>query len=605
MTDPPGRLDHRRSRAVLIGTEACADPQIPAVPGATASCAGLKAVLTDPGLCGWPDRSVTVLPVGCGVRDARLTLRACVREASVVLLMYFVGPAVYVSRGQLFLGLSETWRRDAEDTGLAYDQVRQELLTSHARLTVVILDCDYSGQVIDDLPKQAAELPGIEGTFVLASADRRMVPDSRGSAVAPTLLTAELLTALRAGIPGDQEALSLDQLYEVLERRLRQAGHAAPNRLTTAAAGASPFVRNVSYEPSPDGNLGHRLRRREVIIGAALVAGAGGAGLATAASSSDGPSLRPRPTPTRRAPAGPGTLFGPASFINGITFSPDGRYLAAASMDHNAWVWDMSRSDNAATPIPHPDRVYDLTFSPNGKMLATASLDGTIRLWDAGSWRPRTVGSQDYLIRHEYDAWSVAFSPDGTLLASSTSWAKPADAGKVVAICYLSGKRPPVYLSHPNTVTPLRFSPDGKTLVTGCNDTKVRSWDVATQKLNRTWEHRGAVLSLSFQPGLPRRFASSGSWDHTVQLRSLDSDRPLETFGADILKFSINRISFSPDGNSIATAGVNTVYVLDVKTGQQARPPLNCNNTFGVAYSPTGKFLAATQDDVIRTWTGS
>ena len=58
MTDLP---DLARSRAILIGTTASADAEIPATPAAGGSLAGMQAVLTDAELCGWPDDNVAVI----------------------------------------------------------------------------------------------------------------------------------------------------------------------------------------------------------------------------------------------------------------------------------------------------------------------------------------------------------------------------------------------------------------------------------------------------------------------------------------------------------------------------------------------------------------
>ena len=69
------------------------------------------------------------------------------------------------------------------------------------------------------------------------------------------------------------------------------------------------------------------------------------------------------------------------NIINMVAFSPDGRYLATASDDQTARVWEVPSGQEVAR-ITHDGSVEDVAFSPDGRYLATES-SGTARarLW--------------------------------------------------------------------------------------------------------------------------------------------------------------------------------------------------------------------------------
>src|SRR5581483_4105205 len=54
---------------------------------------------------------------------------------------------------------------------------------------------------------------------------------------------------------------------------------------------------------------------------------------------------------------------------------------------------------------------------------------------------------------------------------------------------------------HRGLVKAMAFSPDGKTVVTGCPDKSARLWEVETGKpLGLPWQHRGPVYAVAFSP---------------------------------------------------------------------------------------------------------
>jgi WD40 repeat protein len=75
------------------------------------------------------------------------------------------------------------------------------------------------------------------------------------------------------------------------------------------------------------------------------------------------------------------TLIGHTAGVHGVAFSPDASYLATASEDGTARVWDATNGQELITLTVLPLGLFDVTISPDGKYLATAGRDGAVRLF--------------------------------------------------------------------------------------------------------------------------------------------------------------------------------------------------------------------------------
>src|SRR6202043_703220 len=95
-----------------------------------------------------------------------------------------------------------------------------------------------------------------------------------------------------------------------------------------------------------------------------------------------------------------------------------------------------------------------LAYSPNGEMLASGSDDNTIKLWDVATEKEKAT-----LKGHSEGVFSVAFSPDGTTLASVGQ--------QEIKLWNVATGKEVRHFKHSGIILSLAFSPDGKTLASG------------------------------------------------------------------------------------------------------------------------------------------
>jgi WD40 repeat protein/class 3 adenylate cyclase len=255
------------------------------------------------------------------------------------------------------------------------------------------------------------------------------------------------------------------------------------------------------------------------------------------------------------------TLTGPTGPVTSVAFTPDGTTLAAGSADGTVRLWDVA-SHRQITALTGPTGpVTSVAASPDGKTLAAGSANGTVRVWDVASHRqiPRVT-------RPTGPVTSVAFGPDSTILATADadhtvrlSNPTPCEcgffSGSASGLIALSGRT--------GAVNSVAFSPDGTTLATGSADGTVRLWDVASlQQITALTGPTGPVTSVAFSPD--GTTLASASADHTVRLWDMATHRqigPALTGHTGV----VTSVAFSPDGKTLATGSADhTVRLWDV-----------------------------------------
>lgn len=240
--------------------------------------------------------------------------------------------------------------------------------------------------------------------------------------------------------------------------------------------------------------------------------------------------------------------------------------------------------------LGHTAGVRAVAFSPDGTLVASGSDDGTARVWSVD-------GGPDVLSLKHPDAVSgVAFSPDGSLILTG-------GADGLVRVWGAADGEPVAELSgHTDEVRAVAFSPDGSLIASGGDDQSIRLWafEGGWQARAVLSGHRGQVQSVAFSPD-GARLASSGD-DRTARVWDVAS-------GAEVLTIEhpdqVRSVAFGLDGMQLVTGcDDGAVRVWDAATGALvAELAGHTEAVRSVAISADGLWIASGSDDqTVRLW---
>jgi WD40 repeat protein/serine/threonine protein kinase len=305
--------------------------------------------------------------------------------------------------------------------------------------------------------------------------------------------------------------------------------------------------------------------------------------------------------------------------VEHVAFTPDGAVIVTAShYAFSAFLWD-ARGQRLGTPLWHQEALESIALSPDGKAILTGGNDSTIRLWHVNTGLSRPIDTNpnprteagprpraeerlpDYLLTHV-----LAYSTDRkTVLVSN---------GEKIARLWDTHTGQPIGapLRHAKPVRTVAFSPDGTKVVTSSHDlrsgaTAVQLWDAVTGRpLASPIRHTSHVAALAFSPD--GRVLAMGDYDRNALLWDMTRGQPQgEPLPQKGIVFSV---TFSPDGQKLAVGTVesaNEARLWDVATRQPiGRAMPHQNWVVEVAFSKDGKtLLTRSNDRTVRLWNAS
>ncbi len=273
-----------------------------------------------------------------------------------------------------------------------------------------------------------------------------------------------------------------------------------------------------------------------------------------------------------------------------LAMSPDSG-LAVIGRGNNAEIVDLSAGQTHRVLVGHTQQVNAVAFSPDGTLIATASADGTARTWVTASGQPRTI-----LTGHTSTVNAIAFSPDGTLIATASA------DGTARTWVTASGQPRTILTGHTQQVNAVAFSPDGTLIATASHDRTARTWDTASGQPRTTLTgHTRQVNAIAFSPD--GTLTATASHDRTARTWDTATGQPRTTLTGHTSP--VTAVAFSPDGTLLATTSAGgTARTWDTATGQpRATLTGHTSPVTAVAFSPDGTLLATTSaGGTARTW---
>ena len=171
------------------------------------------------------------------------------------------------------------------------------------------------------------------------------------------------------------------------------------------------------------------------------------------------------------------SLIGHSDQVSSVAFSSDGKLLASGSWEGTVRLWNVASGDCVAILAGHTDRVNAVAFSTDGCTIASGADDRTVRVWDASSHRCVTILGTRGAVK------SIAFSPDGTLLASGEWPIAPRWRDRQLRVWDVTSYQCiATWTTHEPATAMLTvaFSPDGTLLASGASDGKIHLWSVSS-----------------------------------------------------------------------------------------------------------------------------
>lgn len=183
--------------------------------------------------------------------------------------------------------------------------------------------------------------------------------------------------------------------------------------------------------------------------------------------------------------------------VTSVAISPDGRLVAAGSLDTVVRIWDVATGHLVERLRGHRDSVYSVAFTPDGKGLVSGSLDKTLKYWDvsglsgpAGAPSSSGSNSSGQLVKSKKEGQNGGTPSSTPSLSKMTAPGVSGSGGSGS-----SSANTMSFTGHKDYVLSVAVSHDGNWVVSGSKDRGVQFWDARSAQVHALLQgHKNSVI---------------------------------------------------------------------------------------------------------------
>ncbi|RKU30871.1 hypothetical protein C6497_04130 [Candidatus Poribacteria bacterium] len=249
--------------------------------------------------------------------------------------------------------------------------------------------------------------------------------------------------------------------------------------------------------------------------------------------------------------------------VVGLAFTEDGNKLIIFDKFGELRHWQIQTNRIVFNTHSVSNNFQAIAYSKRHNIFATGQEIGSIHVFDASSGKRQKglIGHSSLLKRDDKDIWSLAFSSDGSKLASG-SMDKTVRLWDVVNRKHIAR-----FSGHQSWITALALSSDGSILASGDANKRIILWDTQSKEKRVELEgHTSGIPSLVFSPD--GTILASASYDGSIRFWNPNTGKEISIFATGHTKW-ITSLAFSKNDKILTSVDFNgTVDLWNMKTKQ-------------------------------------